>query len=240
MKKSTFIVLSLSFFLSSVTSQACIAQDKAPIPGFTEGELPKEPQAMPASTIQPASTTQPQQTPSPVTQTELQTDTTSTLPPEPELHVKDGPLMEARLDLLKTINLAKENGIGITNYMRAFDYIEDMAAKGQAESDMQKRVDSLKAGIEEQMKRSTQIKTEAAATATATSSRKLGPGNLIADPFKIPEAYRSPGGAHSKELLDTIMLDKLGGRLPTQMTKAEIHQKIKEMPELEEYLKKYK
>lgn len=220
------ILLALSILI--VGGQPAFSIESSAPPGFKESDLPREPEAQPTSVSQP----------------EVKPETTSvdTLPPEPEVHVKSGPLEESRKDLLRAINAAEESGIGVANYLRAFDYIEDMASKSQPEADIQKRIDSLKSSLEEQMKRSTQIKTEAAATAASGGSKKMGLGNLIADPFKIPENFRTMGGGaggQSSQLLDNIIQDKLGGKLPSQMTRAEIQKKMKEVPELEDYLKKF-
>lgn len=234
MRKHIFLALTLSL-LTLGNEPAFSADAQSPLSGFKESELPKEPEAQPQIEIKTETKTGIE------TKTDT-SDTSSALPPEPEVHVKDGPLQEARKDLLRSINRAQESGTGVTNYMRAFDYIEDMAVKAQPEADIQKRIDSLKSGLDEQMKRSAQIKTEAQASAASGGSKKMGLGNLIADPFKIPENFRTMGGgagADSKQLLDSIIADKLGGKMPSQMTKAEIYKKMKEVPELEEYLKKF-
>ncbi|MDX2105445.1 MAG: hypothetical protein SFY67_03495 [Candidatus Melainabacteria bacterium] len=171
--------------------------------------------------------------------------TSSDLPPEPEVIVRDGPLTDARSELLRSIYRAKENGIGITNYMKAFEYIEDMAAQSQPDEAIQKRIDSLKTSLDEQLKRNEELKIEAANASKSGpgGSRKLGPGNLIADPQAIPSSFRTMGGGaggQSDQLLDMIIADKLGGKSPSQMSKQELQKKMKEIPELEEYLKRFK
>jgi len=179
------------------------------------------------------------------TQSTQTTQTTSDMPPEPEIIVRDGPLNKERSDLLRSIYKAKECGIGIVSYMKAFEYIEDMAAKSQPDDAIQKRIDSLQSGLDEQLKRSEQMKKEAAANATPAgpgSSHKLAPGNLLADPQAIPSSFTTMGGGaggQSGELLDMIVKDKLGGKLPSQMTRQELQKKMKEVPELEDYLKKF-
>lgn len=211
------------------------------LPGFKADELPKEPKGeveipMSRPTLTPVSETDATKT----------TGTTSDLPCEPEVIVRDGPLTTERSELLRSIYRAKESGIGITNYMRAFEYIEDMAAKSLPDEDIQKRIDSLKLSLDEQVKRSEQMKVEAAANASQHGTgggRKLGPGNLLADPQAIPSSFRTmsgQAGGQSDQLLDMIITEKLGGKHPSKMTKQELQKKMKEIPELEEYLKRFK
>lgn len=239
--KLFFAALSVAFAFNS-NWQPALADET--LPGFKEDELPKEPTGevqipMNRPTLTPVAD-ELQSPPSSET-----TKTNSDLPPEPEVIVRDGPLNEARSELLRSIYRAKECGIGITAYMKAFEYIEDMAARSEPEDAIQKRIDSLKLGLDEQLKRSEQMKTEAAAHAATTGpngSRKLSPGNLLADPQAIPSNFRTMGGGaggQSSELLDMIISQKLGGKLPSQMSKQELQKKMKEVPELEEYLKKF-
>jgi hypothetical protein len=239
--KLIFAALSLTFAFNSNWQPAWADET---LPGFKADELPKEPKGeveipMNRPTLTPVADEL--QTPA----TTDTTQTTSDLPPEPEVIVRDGPLTEARSELLRSIYRAKENGIGIVNYMRAFEYIEDMAAKSEPDEAIQKRIDSLKIVLDEQLKRSEQMKTEAAASAASkgpNGSRKLGPGNLLADPQAIPSSFRTMGGGaggQSSELLDMIISQKLGGKLPSQMSKQELQKKMKEVPELEEYLKRF-
>ncbi|MBP7861940.1 hypothetical protein KA183_09680 [bacterium] len=230
--KLAFAALSLTFAFNSNWQPAWA--DEA-LPGFKADELPAEPKGevqipMNRPTLIPVAD-------------ELQT--TSDLPPEPEIIVRDGPLTDARSDLLRSIYKAKECGIGITSYMKAFECIEDMAAKSEPEDAIQKRIDSLKVGLDEQLKRSEGLKTETGASAAHQGpggGRKLGPGNLLADPQAIPSSFRTMGGGaggQSSELLDMIISQKLGGKLPSQMSKQELQKKMKEVPELEEYLKRF-
>lgn len=245
--KLIFAALSIAFAFNS-NCQPVFADEV--LPGFKADELPKEPTGevqipMNRPTLTPVA----DELQSPVTPaTTDTTQTTSDLPPEPEVIVRDGPLTEARSELLRSIYRAKECGIGITSYMKAFEYIEDMAAKSEPEEAIQKRIDSLKLGLDEQLKRSEALKTEAATSSAHSTQqgpgggRKLGPGNLLADPQAIPSSFRTMGGGaggQSSELLDMIISEKLGGKLPSQMSKQELQKKMKEVPELEEYLKKF-
>ncbi len=223
------------------------------LPGFKVDELPKEPEGevpipMNRPTLTPVADEFQTLPSTQTTQTTQTTKSTSDLPPEPEVIVRDGPLTEARSELLRSIYKAKECGIGITGYMKAFEYIEDMAAKSEQEDAIQKRIDSLKLGLDEQLTRSEALKTEAATSAAHATHQgpggghKLGPGNLLADPQAIPSSFRTMGGGaggQSKELLDMIISEKLGGKLPSQMSKQELQKKMKEVPELEEYLKRF-
>lgn len=233
--KLIFAAISLSF-AASIHWQPVRAEES--IPGFESSELPKEQGETKAKDEVQIPMSRPTLTP-----VADEAATSQDLPPEPEVIVRDGPLTSERSDLLRSIYRAKENGIGIKNYMRAFEYIEDMAAKSQPEEDIQKRIDSLKSSLDEQLKRSEQIKTESAANSTPGGSRKLGPGNLLADPQAIPSSFRTMGGGaggQSDQLLDMIITEKLGGKRPSQMTKQELQKKMKEIPELEEYLKRFK
>lgn len=242
--KLIFAALSVAFAFNSNWQPAWA--DEA-LPGFKVDELPKEPQGevqipMNRPTLTPVADEL--QTPPSAEATKTDSD----LPPEPEIIVRDGPLNEARSELLRSIYKAKECGIGITSYMKAFEYIEDMAAKSEPDDAIQKRIDSLKLGLDEQLKRSEALKTEATTSAAHAAQqgpgggRKLGPGNLLADPQAIPSNFRTMGGGaggQSSELLDMIISEKLGGKLPSQMSKQELQKKMKEVPELEEYLKKF-
>lgn len=239
--KLAFAALSLTFAFNS--NWQPVWADEA-LPGFKADELPAEPKGevqipMNRPTLIPvADELQP---PAGIDTTQTSAD----LPPEPEIIVRDGPLTDARSDLLRSIYKAKECGIGITSYMKAFECIEDMAAKSEPEDAIQKRIDSLKVGLDEQLKRSEGLKTETGANAAHQGpggGRKLGPGNLLADPQAIPSSFRTMGGGaggQSSELLDMIISQKLGGKLPSQMSKQELQKKMKEVPELEEYLKRF-
>lgn len=239
--------------LGVVSCQPSHATDS--MPGFKPGDLPPEPKSevqipMNRPSLIPVADElapdirkdAPDTTRSSTSET-IQTN--SDLPPEPEVIVRDGPLTNERSELLRSIYRAKENGIGITNYMKAFEYIEDMAAKSQPDEGIQKRIDSLKASLDEQLKRNEELKIEAqnASKNGPGGSRKLGPGNLIADPQAIPSSFKTMGGGaggQSDQLLDMIITDKLGGKHPSKMSKQELQKKMKEIPELEEYLKRFK
>ena len=78
--------------------------------------------------------------------------------PVPGPPVAAGPLADKRQELVDRIYGMKANGVGIANYMAAFDYIETLARGNASESALQSRMDSLQKALDDQEVRSTSLK----------------------------------------------------------------------------------
>ena len=81
-----------------------------------------------------------------------------------ESMVTEGPLYEERGLLLKRINAAKAQGIGIAGYLSAFKYVEEMAKTNAAEDKIKERIAAVNKGLDEQAKRAVDLKNRPPAT----------------------------------------------------------------------------
>ena len=106
--------------------------------------------------------------PDPVTMTQAapQSATTMTDPanravaPATDHVVAAGPMQEKRQQLYNDLQQAKTQGIGITMYMMGFDAMEDRVKAGDTETKIAERVNMLSQKLNEQFKRSNDLKTQ--------------------------------------------------------------------------------
>lgn len=193
------------------------------------------------------------------------------LPPEPGLEenqpqsqaesapidshqVAEGPMASERQQLYNQIQAAKASGIGIKNYMMAFDYIETMAKKGESEEAIKKRMVPLVSALAGQLKTREDIKTRAAAAALNQGNGAGGGGDLLAPGQNIPDKLRmwgGMGGAQTDDLIKRAMQEGGNGGLPGQLPKGidknmlrekmkdpRIQEKLKD-PRIQEMIRKY-
>src|SRR5690606_18167504 len=106
--------------------------------------------------------------------------------------------------LYNQIQAAKASGIGIKNYMMAFDYIESMAQRGESEEAIKKRMVPLVSALAGQLKTREEIKTRAASAAVSQSIGAGGGGELLAPGQSIPDKLRMWGGMGGAQTDDLI------------------------------------
>lgn len=129
--------------------------------------------------------------------------------PLPE--VAPGAMQEARQKLLQRILAAKSQGIGITSYKGAFDYIEEMVKANDSEANIQKRMDSLSSSLEDQFKRSYDLKTQRPAPPIAASSP---PPSMMSGGGGIPAPLApTDGGSGMGDIMSKLQA-KFGGQIP--------------------------
>lgn len=182
------------------------------------------------------------------------------LPPEPsesqnpaqvpvdDRQVAEGPMVAERQQLYNQIQAAKASGIGIKNYMMAFDYIESMAQRGESEEAIKKRMVPLVSALAGQLKTREEIKTRAASAAVSQSigaGGAGGGGELLAPGQSIPDKLRmwgGMGGAQTDDLIKRAMQEQgaggLSGQLPKGLDKNMIREKLKD-PRIQEMIRKY-
>jgi hypothetical protein len=151
-----------------------------------------------------------------------------------ESMVTEGPLYEQRGLLLKRINAAKAQGIGIAGYLSAFKYVEEMAKTNAAEDKIKERIAAVNKGLDEQAKRAVDLKNRPPATtydggpAVADSADKHGgnpsasdiasqlkgqnPDSLI-DKLKAKYGDKIPEGTDIEALKKKFMGDDRGKEL---------------------------
>jgi hypothetical protein len=81
-----------------------------------------------------------------------------------ESMVAEGPLYEERGLLLKRINAAKAQGIGIAGYLNAFKYVEEMTKSNAPPEKIKERIAAVNKGLDDQSKRAVDLKNRPAAT----------------------------------------------------------------------------
>jgi hypothetical protein len=125
----------------------------------------------------------------------------------PGADVVPGPMLEQRRQLLEHIHTAGAHGIGITNYMMAFNAVEDQVRNGASETQIKPRVDQLSNALIEQLKRAQILKTQRPLPPTNSQQ----PENAAATAAPGPAAPAA-GGAPLDKLGNLGSLkDKLGG-----------------------------
>ncbi len=131
-----------------------------------------------------------------------------------ESMVSEGPLYDERGLLLKRINAAKAQGIGIAGYLSAFKYVEEMAKTNAPPEKIKERIEAVNKGLDDQSRRAVDLKNRPAATSydggTASTGGaaedKLGGGSAadIASQLK---------GQNPDSLLDKLKA-KYGDKIP--------------------------
>lgn len=163
----------------------------------TENSLPPDPQASTgaATTTVPAATAPP--------------------PPKASGGVNPGPLEADRQAMLENIKAAEELGVGVGGYMAAFKFMEEEVAGGATEETVQKRLDSLRRGLTEQLERKQALKERPAASAQS------GPvPNILMPAQDIPPSLRfgGAGGSLASPELAKQLSEKYGNKLPPGMS----------------------
>lgn len=127
--------------------------------------------------------------------------------------VTPGIKQEARQKLLQRILAAKSQGIGIASYKGAFDYIEEMVKAGDTEANISKRMDSLSTSLEDQFKRSYDLKTQRPAPPIAASSPppSMMPTGMMSAGGGIPAPM--DGGSGMGDIMSKLQA-KFGGQIP--------------------------
>jgi len=125
-----------------------------------------------------------------------------------ELKVEPGPLEEKRRALLGRIMDAKNQGMGTTVYMMAFDAIEQQAKSGDTEENISKRITAISGPLEDQFKRSATLKVQRAAPPVAASSS----GGMV--PAPLGGSVGSPPGNTDTAALIQKLQNKFGGQIP--------------------------
>ena len=155
--------------------------------------------------------------------------------------VVDGPLKEQRQALYDQIQAAEDSGIGIKNYMMAFNYIEEMAARGESEEAIKKRMLPLVSALAGQLKTKQYLKNRP--KTTQANSGMPDPNSLLAPNQDIPSQLRKfggLGGANTDDLIKKIVSDeRLKGNIPQGLDKNNLKDKLKD-PRVQELIKKYK
>lgn len=176
-------------------------------------------------------------------------ENTSPKPPVETKSVVDGPLKSQRQALYNQIQTAQQSGVGIKNYMMAFDYIEKMAKDGAEEAAIKKRMVPLITALSSQLKNKEELKTRPSPSQMqAQQGMPSGEGNgLLAPGQQIPPGlgmFGGLGGAHTADLINRIVKNKnidpkkLPKNLPGGIDKSFLNNKLKD-PRIQEMLKKY-
>ncbi|MBS2008273.1 MAG: hypothetical protein JST01_14590 [Cyanobacteria bacterium SZAS TMP-1] len=121
-----------------------------------------------------------------------------------DLKVEAGAAEDKRRALLGRIMDAKNQGIGISTYMMAFDALEQSAKGGESEENVAKRVASLNSSLDDQFKRSAILKVQRAAPPVAASAAVAPLGGSMGTP---------PGNTDTAALIQKLQ-NKFGGQIP--------------------------
>ncbi len=133
--------------------------------------------------------------------------------------IAPGPLEEQRRKLYATILAAKGYGFGTTAYLNAFNALEGSVKDGASEKDIKVRLDSIVRGLEEQLKRSQELKVQkpappiAASSAPPSATGGTGGGGL---PPSLRDAIQS---GNTDGLVEKIKNGWFGGDLPDSIKK---------------------
>ncbi len=121
--------------------------------------------------------------------------------PAENLNVVEGSLKEKRLNVLRKIMAAKAHGIGITPYMSAFNFVEEMVKAKDSEANIEKRLTSIDDGLNDQLKRSVDLKTQRPTPPVAAGS-------------PMPSAqFPGMADASSGDIINKLK-NKFGGKIP--------------------------
>lgn len=157
--------------------------------------------------------------------------------------IKPGPLQAERQAMLDNINAAEELGVGAAGYMAAFKFMEEEVAAGATEATVQKRLDSLRKGLTEQLERKQYLKERPAASAVqAATSAGTSPGaGILAPAQEIPPAlrYGGAGGSLASPDLAKQLSQKYGkgGGLPAGVSTDSLKSQYLNNPQAREMVK---
>lgn len=133
--------------------------------------------------------------------------------------IAPGPLEDQRERLYATIMTAKNYGFGTTAYLNAFNSLEDSVKAGAAEKDIKVRLDSIVRGLDEQLKRSQELKTQKPAPPVAASDTppiSSGGGARASVPPSLKNALQN---GNTDGLMEKIKNGWFGGDLPDSIKK---------------------
>lgn len=146
--------------------------------------------------------------------------------PKPADTIQDiapGPLVEQRRKLHATIMTAKNYGFGTTAYLNAFNSLEESVKAGKPENEIKVRLDSIVNSLEDQLKRSQELKVQKPAPPIAASSAppsaQGGGGSFGAGanaPAGLKEALRS---GNTDALMEKVKNSWFGGEIPDSIKK---------------------
>ena len=160
-----------------------------------------------------------------------------------EKKVVAGPLEAQRQQLYNQIQAAQDNGIGIKNYMMAFDYIEKMAANGESEEAIKKRMVPLVGALASQLKTKEYLKTKPKMQQAPGMAGNLDPSQILAPGQSIDNNLRmfgGMGGSQTGDLINKIVKQKgLQNKIPAGMDQNFLKEKLKD-PKIQEMIKKYR
>lgn len=184
------------------------------LPAFSQG-LPPEPaaeQSLPA-TLSPSNSAPPAGNTTP----QAGASTPQAAPPlatEPVLTAADGPMLAERRKLAETIGAAKNFGFGTTAYVNAFNGLEERVKAGAPELEVKNRLNSIVSGLDEQLKRAKQLKTQRPAPPIAASGPN--PSSLES---QVRSQFGGMGGGSSDQLMEKIKDKWFGGEIPDSIKK---------------------
>ncbi len=150
------------------------------------------------------------------------------------IQVSPGPLEEQRKKLLDTIMTAKGFGFGIAAYINAFKALDEQVKSGADEATIKGRLDSIVSGLDEQLKRSQQLKVQRPAPPISASSPP--PSSMSGG------GQFSGGGGNTDALIDKIKNKWFGGEIPDSIKKklpANFDPSMLDSDQAREILKKY-
>lgn len=130
-----------------------------------------------------------------------------------ESMVSEGPMYEERGLLLKRINAAKAQGIGIAGYMSAFKYVEDLAKTNAPADKLKERIDAVNRGLEDQMKRAVDLKNRPPATAYDGGSGGSSGGGRTDEKPNASDIASQLKGQNPDSLLEKLKA-KFGDKIP--------------------------
>ncbi len=130
-----------------------------------------------------------------------------------ESMVAEGPLYEERGLLLKRINAAKAQGIGIAGYLSAFKYVEEMTKSNAPPEKIKERIAAVNKGLDDQSKRAVDLKNRPAATAYDGGTNSTGGGGGEERPNPAASDIASQLKGNPDGLLDKLKA-KFGDKIP--------------------------
>ncbi len=156
-------------------------------------------------------------------------------PADDAVQVSPGPLEEQRKKLLETIMTAKGFGFGIAAYLNAFKALDEQVKSGADEKTIKTRLDSIVTGLDEQLKRSQQLKVQRPAPPISASSPP--PSSMSGG-----GQFSGSGGGNTDALIDKIKNKWFGGEIPDSLKKkipANFDPSMLDSDQAREILKKY-
>jgi hypothetical protein len=151
--------------------------------------------------------------------TPAEASSTMTQAPTNASTIAPGPLEDQRRKLYATIMTAKNYGFGTTAYMNAFNSLEESVKAGTPEKDIKVRLDSIVRGLEEQLKRSQELKVQKPAPPIAASSAPPSAGSGSGAGGIPPGLRNAIQSGNTDGLVEKIKNGWFGGDLPDSIKK---------------------